>query len=350
MKKQVALGVCIAWAAVFFLAGPSQAIKFRYENLGTLGGTHSYGSFGYKEVGINDAGQVVGYSYMGNGATHAFVKSPGQAMVDLGNIPDSTENRAACINNQGIIGGWYRDKSLGYFVYHGCEWLKVGDVYQLTVLPETIRSVYGINEAGYLVGGEYHAMVKTPGGLVDLNTLSGGSQSTATGINRANTIVGFSLDSSSAPTACFWTYSNGSFSAAASLLFGGYNSKAFAINNSGQVVGNTTISSACHAVLKSPGHAMQDLGNLGNSSSYAYDINDSGWVVGHTSFAFTAFLWTPNEGMQDLNNLVVNLPAGVHLNYAFAINNRGEIAGYTNNSVFKLMPIVPLPSLLLLLD
>ena len=192
-------------------------------------------------------------------------------------------------------------------------------------------------------------MVKTPGGLVDLNTLPGGSQSTATGINHANTIVGFSLDSSYTPTACFWTYSNGSFSAAASL-FGVNNSKAFAINNSGQAVGWSISAAAYHAVLKSPGQAMQDLGNLGQNSSYAYDINDSGWVVGHTSFDITAFLWTPSEGMQDLNNLVVNLPAGVHLNYAFAINNRGEIAGYTNNSVFKLTPIVSLPSLLLLLD
>ena len=348
MKKQVALGLCIVWAAVFFLAGPSQAIKFRYENLGTLGGTHSYGSFGYKEVGINDAGQVVGYSYMPDLATHAFVKSPGQDMVDLGIIPGSTESRAACINNQGIIGGWYRDSSLEYFVYHGCEWLKVGDVYQRTDMDETMRSVYGINDAGYLVGGEYHAMVKTPEGLVDLLTLPGGSQSTATGINRANTIVGFSLNSSSTPTACFWTYSNGSFSAAASL-FGVNNSKAFAINNSGQAVGWSS-DSAYHAVLKSPGKDLLDLGNLGQNSSRAYDINDSGWVVGHTSFDITAFLWTPDEGMQDLNDLVVNLPAGVHLNYAFAINNRGEIAGYTSNSVFKLTPIVSLPSLLLLLD
>ncbi len=250
MKKQVGLALCLAWAAVCCLAGPSEAVKFKYENLGTLGGTQPHGSLGYKEVGINDAGQVVGFSRTAGGAIHAFVKSPGQNMVDLGNIPGSTENRAACINSQGIIGGWYRDNA---FVYHACEWMKIGDVYQLTVLPEDIRSVYGINAAGYLVGGEYHAMVKTPGNLVDLGTLPGGSQSTATGINDANTIVGFSLDSGYTPTACYWTYSNGSFSAAANLLFGGYNSKAFAINNPGQVVGNTTISSASHAVLKSPG-------------------------------------------------------------------------------------------------
>jgi probable HAF family extracellular repeat protein len=344
MKKQVALGLCLVWAVVFFLASPSQAIKFRYENLGNLGGSHAYGSFGFKELGINDAGQVVGYSYMPDSATHAFVKSPGQAMQDLGNIPGSTENRASCINNQGIIGGWYRDSS---FVYHGCEWIKVGDVYQLTTLPETIRSVYGINDAGYLVGGEFHAMVKTPGDLVDLETRPGSAQSTATGINHANTIVGFSHEST--PTACLWTYSGGSFSAAASL-FGVNNSKAFAINNSGQAVGWSVSGGAYHAVLKSPEQPLQDLGNLGQNSSLAYDINDSGWVVGHTSFDITAFLWTPDEGMQDLNNLVVNLPPGVHLNYAFAINNRGEIAGYTSNSVFKLTPIASLPSLLLLLD
>jgi probable HAF family extracellular repeat protein len=329
MKKHVVLGLCLAWAAVFFLAGSSQAVKFRYENLGTLGGTHSYGSLGYKELGINDAGQVVGYSYMPNGPIHAFVKSPGQDMVDLGIIPGSTESRAACINNQGIIGGWYRDSSS---VYHGCEWLKVGDVYQRTDMDETMRSVYGINDAGYLVGGEYHAMVKTPEGFVDLGTLLGSSQSTATGINRANTIVGFSLGSSY--TAFFWTYSNGSFSTPVPLI--GANSKAFAINNSGQAVGWIISGGAYHAVLKSPDQDLQPLGNLGQSSSLAYDINDSGWVVGHTSFAITAFLWTPDEGIQDLNDLVVNLPAGVHLNYAFAINKWGQIAGYTSNSVFKL--------------
>ncbi len=70
--------------------------------------------------------------------------------------------------------------------------------------------------------------------------------------------------------------------------------------------------------------------------------------MGHTSFNITAFLWTPTGGMQDLNNLVVNLPAGVHLNYAFAINKRGEIAGYTDIGVFKLTPLGNAPLSLLL--
>ena len=86
--------------------------------------------------------------------------------------------------------------------------------------------------------------------------------------------------------------------------------------------------------------------------SQAYDLNDSGWVVGwsHSDDGSRAFLWTPSDGMLDLNTLVVNLPPGVKLHEAHAINQRGEIAGYTGNSVFKLTPMSSLPYSLLLLD
>ena len=124
-----------------------------------------------------------------SGAIHGFVKSPGHAMVDLGDIPGSVENRATCINNQGIIGGWCRDK----FLYKACRWLKIGEAYQVTVLRHN-EIFTGLTMPDIWWAKKYHAMVKTPGGLVDLGPLPGGSQSTATGINNANTIVGFSLD------------------------------------------------------------------------------------------------------------------------------------------------------------
>ena len=70
--------------------------------------------------------------------------------------------------------------------------------------------------------------------------------------------------------------------------------------------------------------------------------------MGYTSkFGGGACLWTPVEGKQDLNKLVVNLPEGVRLIHAMAINRQGEIAGYMAtdgsglaNGVFKLTPIV----------
>ena len=62
MKKHVVMALGLAWVAVFCLAGSSEAVKFRYENLGTLGGNQTYTNFDFKEAGINNAGQVAGIS------------------------------------------------------------------------------------------------------------------------------------------------------------------------------------------------------------------------------------------------------------------------------------------------
>jgi probable HAF family extracellular repeat protein len=98
-------------------------------------------------------------------------------------------------------------------------------------------------------------------------------------------------------------------------------------------------------------------GLVPGGGSLAYDLNDSGWVVGSASYydGNRAFLWTPAGGAQDLNNLVVNLPSGVRLMKAQAINKRGEIAGYmrkdnVSGGVFKLTPIINTPLSLLLFD
>ena len=47
-----------------------------------------------------------------------------------------------------------------------------------------------------------------------------------------------------------------------------------------------------------------------------------------------AFIWTAAKGMQDLNTLAVNLPAGVSLACAYGINRSGWIVGvaYTTDS------------------
>lgn len=55
--------------------------------------------------------------------------------------------------------------------------------------------------------------------------------------------------------------------------------------------------------------------------------------------------------MMNLNDLVVNLPEDVRVASAFAINNKGEIAGYTNTSrSCRLVPVSDPPVPLLLLD
>ena len=78
---------------------------------------------------------------------------------------------------------------------------------------------------------------------------------------------------------------------------GGTSSEATAINDRGQVVGDsyTGGDAAFHAFLWQSGR-MTDLGTLGGTSSAASDVNDLGQIVGDSftvgDAAFRAVLWT----------------------------------------------------------
>jgi len=105
-------------------------------------------------------------------------------------------------------------------------------------------------------------------------------------------------------------------------------SRAYAINDAGQIVGSssTAISGGgVHAVLWNAAHDIRDLGTLGGNYSSAVDINASGQVIGMSDVAGGgaqhAFLWTASGGMQDLTALLGGVTNVV------AINDAGQIAG-----------------------
>jgi probable HAF family extracellular repeat protein len=105
---------------------------------------------------------------------------------------------------------------------------------------------------------------------------------------------------------------------------------AFAINNRGQVVGQSDLpgDTFTHAFFWQDG-VMTDLGTLpGDSNSMATDINNKGQVVGNScdiNFNCRTFLWK-NDIMTDLSTRIP--PASpLQLTFAGGINDRGEIAG-----------------------
>ncbi|WP_445245660.1 putative Ig domain-containing protein, partial [Microcoleus sp. OTE_8_concoct_300] len=120
---------------------------------------------------------------------------------------------------------------------------------------------------------------------------------------------------------------------------GGSESRAWAINKNGQVVGDAQTGSGQFRAfqftdintnqLVDPGE-MQDLGIVGNASeSRGRDINNNGQVVGFltTSTGSTrAFLWNSTSGMQELTG---------SSNSALSINNNGVAVGFFKVNQFQ---------------
>jgi probable HAF family extracellular repeat protein len=102
---------------------------------------------------------------------------------------------------------------------------------------------------------------------------------------------------------------------------------AMGINRQGEVVGSSTTSSGQnHAFKWSRATGMVDLGVLpGGLSSYAYAINDSGVVVGNLEVETLGpeqpFRWSPGRGME-----VLGTPTGFG-GYAGGINADGVVVG-----------------------
>jgi probable HAF family extracellular repeat protein len=183
--------------------------------------------------------------------------------------------------------------------------------------------VHGVNESGEVVGGSGHphgaetrAFFWEPkNGIRDLGTLPGGDYSAAFAINDSGVVVGIS-NTSTSMHAITWTQSKGLRDIG--TLPGTNSSSALSINNQGQIAG----ASGAHAALWTDSK-IQDLGTLGGATSEAHGINNLGVVVGvsDTSSGPRAFLWTDGI-MQDLGVL-----PGDTSSHADHINDGGTVVG-----------------------
>jgi probable HAF family extracellular repeat protein len=250
------------------------------QDLGSLGGSYTY------PMAMNNAGRVVGGSTLaGDTSGQAFLWDPVGGMQSLG-TPDEIGSGAHQINNRGQVAG-VSVRQDGTQV--GFLWDPVGGRRDLGTLGGPFGYILGLNEQGKVIG-----TCQTSNSYYE-------SQSLAF-VSEGGVMKPLSLDS---------PYPGGDYS------------YPVAINNQGQVIGDSWVPGGMHAFFWDPETGIHDIGTLGRLSSYARAINENGQVVGASlthGGAEHAFLWDPVRGMRDIH------PPGVYgSSGAVAINIQGQV-------------------------
>jgi uncharacterized membrane protein len=335
------------WGAAAVIAGAVTPPSYTVVDLGTQGE-------GYSEANtLNNSGQIAGRFYY-SAAFWNDGSSPGARLGDLSGYSFPT---AIGINDSGQIAGYSHIISSG--VYSAQFWANsAGSPVMLLPLPGGTNSsyAYGINGSGEIVGfasvinrdSSYSAPVfwgssTSPPQVLDhpgINNIS-----VAIAINDSEQIVGFAANQDNhSSQATFWANRSASVVTLSPLGASGSSGQAVAINASGQIVGASPVPAGEAAVFWSDsGSDPVALGSLGGGSDSALSINASGQIVGYSSGH--AILW-PNSTSPPIDlNTVIPSSSGWVLKSANAINNQGEIVG---NGIIggeqHGFAIVPIPS------
>ena len=262
---------------------------------------------------VNDRGQVVGSSDTRTGVQHGFLWQQGR-IQDLGTLAGKNGSEAIAINKSGQIAGnsfTYRlnqsPMNPRAFVWQN------GRMVDLGTLGGKSSTASAINDLGQVVGwsetksGARHAFLWQDGRMRDLGSLPGKTESTAAALNERGEVVGYSFaklpnkytpfplpdEHTSVPSPTItqlpraFVWRNGKMTALATP--GAHFSWAVAINDRGQIIGNTFTPSSAPGVTAWQGSTRGITWQGGNATylpvprgatSYVSAINDRGQIVG----------------------------------------------------------------------
>src|SRR5271156_4189191 len=357
----VTLGIVLACQLSLSAQEPAKHHHYKLIEQGTFGGPASYldpdngFDIGTSSPLLNNGGTVTGFAdtttpdpFAPNSCfadcfvTHVFQWQNG-VLTDLGALPGGGSSASTWITPNGLIAGLSENGELdplfsGLPEAHAVLWQN-GNITDLGTLPEGgyESEANAVNSRGQVVGaalnsvpdansmasGTYwfgipyayqtRAFLWEKGEMRDLGTLGTGTDAQAILINESGQVVGWSYVSSNPSPFCvagflttdsfIWDRRDGMKDLGS---LGGTCTLATALNNHGQVIGasNLTGDQKQHAFRWENG-LMQDLGgSLGGDYTGAYAINEVGEVVGYAFFAgdttFHATLWSHAGRMTDL--------------------------------------------------
>ncbi len=356
--KQSLLGICAAFA----LSACAGAQNYTVTDIGVLKGDNESNGFWLNNsgavVGCADTANNEGYPCTGTGAgQHAFYWTKSGGLKDLGTLPGGNISGAIGLNDSGQVVGYSNVSTNPSQLYNfiAFEWTSSGGMVNLGELSGGNSScAFEINSSGEIAGDSFvnasvvDAASWTNKKIKSLGSLPKGIFTAALDINDDGEMVGESVFSYTPFTSHGFRWTSAGGMKDLGTLSGGNTSIANAINSSGIVVGQSNASkfmNAWHAVQWDANNKIEDLGTIpGGTYSIAFGINDSGVVVGYGNLANNAahaMIWSASAGMQDLNNLIPANSGWVLIN-ANAINSLGQITGYGtkggHNHAFLLTP------------
>ena len=331
MKNTIKLPVVVVIALLFSHLALAQAVFSVTKVAGA-----SPNSF----TGINDSGQVI----VNTGTSDSYQVSTWNRIIGTDHLEAiGTNSGGAAIDASGDVVGAGDPNNTGNL--QAFLWRPAGELQLLGTLGGALSIASGVNASQSVVGFAYtssnlqHAFYWTQsGGMLDLTpTITNVGGATAMGVNTSDEVAGYYYPNGAMNTVGFtWTQAGGFQS------FGPAGTLAFAINDSGTVVGRAPSASGTqHAFSWTQSGGIKDLGTLGGSQSSALSVNKNGWIVG-TSLTTAKngiphpFLWTPTGGMKDLTLLAAL--SSSQQPYSMQVNDSGVIAITTNKGGYILIP------------
>ncbi len=374
----VASAMCLSLSAQESTSQLSNKELTRYQliDFGTFGGPASYVNIpdAYAPV-LNNRGTVAGSADTAEPdpypnfcfnqdcfVSHAF-KADDTHVTDLGGLSDGASSGANWISPNGLIAGLSENGQIdplipGFPELRAVLWNQ-GKIMNLGTLKGGHESAANaVNNRGQVVGVSLNgvtdpfsmtglgyqtrAILWQNGKMRDLGTL-GGTDAEATLLNERGQIVGESYISSDPSPYCAnnlgLPLSTGAFLWQKDKMenlgsFGGTCTFATDLNNRGQVVGLSTLpgDQGQHPFLWDRGK-LTDLGTFGGGNGSVSEINEvgdaAGWAAYPDDQMFHAALWK-NGNIVDLGT-IGNDP----FSFAFSINAKGQIAGFSSNADFS---------------